>query len=125
MKITCENCQSVLTAYLCDVPSKWREQIVKSVCTALKDKYSLDCDDVKDCETLTSLSAFTQSDGEVCITFKDENGVSYERCFDISEAMNTVLDDVDPNCITDAETWASMSYTERIQSIVDFACNCE
>jgi len=122
--ITCNNCEQVVSQYLCDLPSEWRTQMTKVICDALGNQ-SFDCTDVKSCETLTSLSAFTVIGSQVCITYKDEKGISFERCFDWEDAQNSTLDNVDPRCITDQETWDAMTFPERIQAIIDYACDCE
>lgn len=121
--ITCNNCEEVLSKYLCDLPSKWAQQITKVVCEAINSS-SLECSDVTKCETLTSLSAFSVNDTEICITYKDENGTSFKRCFDFDDILNDSLDEVDPKCITSQEIWDNMSYKERVQAIIDFACDC-
>lgn len=87
MNTNCENCKETFSAYLSDVPSKWREQIVNTICKAIDDKYTLKCEDVRDCETLTSLAAFEIDGTNVCIKYKAENGVTVTRCFDIADVI--------------------------------------
>ena len=125
INITCNNCEQVISEYLCDLPLEWRKQITKVICKTLSSQTTINCDDVQKCETLTSLSGFTINGSEVCITYKDEKGISFKRCFDWGDVQNSTLDDVDPKCITSQEIWDAMSYTERIQAIIDFACDCE
>ena len=124
MKITCQNCQEVLEGYLCNIPYQWRKQIAKAICFNLTDQ-TIDCQDIKECETITSLSAFSVVENEICITYTDEKGVSFTRCFDWEAIQNSKLDVVDPKCITSQEMWDAMSYTERIQAIIDYACTCQ
>lgn len=112
-------------AYLCNIPYQWRTQIAKVICLSIADQQSLDCQMVKDCETVTTLSTFSVNGTEICITYRDENGVSFERCFDIETIINNSLDGIDPKCITTQEIWDSLSYEERIQAIIDYACTCE
>lgn len=123
MDITCNNCEEVMSKYLCDVPSEWRKQIVKVVCSAMVSTEN--CEKFKDCEALTSLSAFSVDGTEVCISYKDENGVIVERCFDFGDIMNSSLDGVDPNCLMTQEEWDALSHLERIQAIIDYGCDCE
>lgn len=123
MKITCSNCNEVISKYLCDIPSAWREQMVKVICDKIAATDD-DCDKFKECETVTKLSAFSVSGGEVCITYTDEDGVEFTRCFTIENTLNSVLDDIDPMCIASQEDWDSWTYKERIQAIVTFACTC-
>lgn len=121
MKITCNNCEELIGKYLCDLPSAWAKQISKVICEFLNPSTTLECDDMKKCETLTSLSAFRMDGSEVCITYKDENGVSIERCFDMAEA-SLVLD---PKCIMSQEDWDELTWNEQIQAIIDYACTCQ
>lgn len=125
MKITCQNCEQVISEYLCDVPSQWRTQIAKAICANLNEQQSLDCEAVRNCETVTTLSAFSIEGTQVCITYMDEDRESFTRCFDWQDIQNTILDDVDPKCITSQEIWDEMTFTERIQAIIDYACTCE
>lgn len=121
MKITCNNCEKVIEKYLCDLPSEWRKQITKVICEFINPAVPLNCADVKKCETLTYLSAFTVSGSEVCIDYKDENGVTVHRCFDMAE----VGLDLDPKCIMSQEDWDLLTWREKIQAIIDYACTCQ
>lgn len=106
MNIKCDNCEEVYSKYLSDIPSAWRKQIVAAICAAVATNEDIDCADVKDCETLTSLSTFSVSDGQVCVTYKDEKGVSTTRCF--STAGFSGLENGDYGDITvsgDADVW--------------------
>lgn len=96
-----------------------------AICDALNNQNSVNCDKVKDCETTTTLSAFSISGTQICITYKDEDDEEWERCFDWDDIQNSSLDGIDPKCITDQETWDAMTYKERIQAIIDYACTCE
>lgn len=120
MKITCNNCEEVIGGYLCDLPSEWRTQIAHVICKFLNPTVPLNCNDVKKCETLTSLSAFTVEDNQVCITYKDENGTSHERCFNI----NDIKPSLDPKCIMSQEDWDLLTWEQQIQAIIDYACSC-
>lgn len=121
MKITCNNCEEVIQGYLCDLPSEWRVQIAKVICKFLNPSTTLNCDDVAKCETLTSLSAFTVDGTSVCITYKDENGTEFERCFDATD----ITMDLDPKCIMSQEDWDLLSWKDKIQAIIDYACTCQ
>lgn len=125
MKITCQNCEQLVSEYLCNIPYQWRQQIAKAICAMLNEQQSLDCKQVKDCETLTTLSAFSVVGSEICITYTDENGNLTERCFDWEDLV-CPLDGTDPKCITDQETWDAMTCKEKMQAIIDFVCDdCE
>ena len=107
--------------YLCDLPSAWAKQMAKVICKFINPTVPLECNDVKKCETLTSLSVFTVNGSQVCITYTDENGVSVNRCFDMSD----VGLDLDPKCIMTQENWDLLSWKEQIQAIIDYACTCQ
>lgn len=106
------------------LPSKWRDQLATILCQIKEDKESVDCNKVKECETLTSLSNFTVSGTTVSIKYTNENGVQVTRSFDIGTALNSTLDDLDPNCLATPEDWNTLSYTERIQLLIDSHCDC-
>lgn len=120
MKITCNNCEELLGKYLCDIPFEWRTQLVKVICKYLNISSELDCNDVKKCETLTALSAFTVTKDEVCIEYTDENKVKWRRCFNIQ----TPHLNLNPNCIMSQEDWDLLTWNEQIQAILDYVC-CE
>lgn len=124
MKITCQNCEEVISEYLCQIPYQWRGQISKAICANINEQQSLDCKAVKDCETVTTLSSFSVDGTEVCITYTDEDKVAHTRCFDMKD-ITCPLDDVDPNCITTQEIWDAMTCKEKMQAIIDYACSCE
>lgn len=117
------NCHIDLNAYLCDIPSEWREGIVKALCLALEPPGD-SCDAIKECETRTSLSAFTLQGNELSIIYKDENGYSHTAEIDLSSAIDASLDDTDPSCLMSQEDWDELSYLEKIQAIVDAHCEC-
>lgn len=77
----CISCKEELKAKLASIPSEWREVIATAIC---ENKQTVTCEDLTDCETLTSLSAFSVVGDNVCISYKDENGVTVQRCFDTS-----------------------------------------
>lgn len=123
MLLSCDNCELVLAKYLCDMPDIWRKAIVKVICKSLYDA-TLDCEDIKECQTLTSLSAFTQTKDQICVEFKNERGEISKRCFVFPGIMDTALQDVDPWCIASAEEWVLMTYAEKVQAIIDYRCEC-
>lgn len=110
--------------YLSALPSKWAEQLTTLLCEIKEERDSVDCAEVKQCETLTSLSDFTVSGSNVSIKYTGENGIQVTRTFDMSSALNGTLDDLDPNCLATPEQWNSMSYIERIQALIDSHCDC-
>jgi hypothetical protein len=106
------------------LPSKWADQLADVLCQIKEDKESVDCEKVKGCETVTSLSDFTVSGTTVSIKYTNENGVQVTRSFDAGVVVNGSLDDLDPNCLATPEEWNSLSYDERIQLLIDAHCAC-
>lgn len=109
-----------MQGYLCDLPSEWRTQIAKVICDYINPDVPLNCDDVRSCETVTTLSAFTITGTQVCITYKDENNIEHNRCFDAAD----VSLDLDPKCLMSQSAWDLLSWKEKIQAIIDKACVC-
>lgn len=91
---------------------------VGNTCT----KPLIDCEEVKRCETVTSLSAFTITGTKACTTFIDERGIEIERCFDVSVLLNKVLENVDPKCVATEQEWDNFDFAGKIQAIVNKAC---
>lgn len=109
--------------YLTPLPSEWKDKLTTILCE-INEGSTVDCEKVKDCETVTSLSNFSISGSVASTIYTDENGVSYTRSFDVSSILNNELSDLDPNCLTDDTTWSNMSYKERIQLLIDKHCDC-
>jgi hypothetical protein len=108
------------------LPSKWREQIADALLSSAKQASALDCDQVKNCETVTSLSGFQVSGTSVCVSYKDEKNVTVVRCFDFAASINSSLDGVDPKCITSTSSWNVMTYKQKWQALIDSVCTtCE
>lgn len=120
MKISCNNCEEVIGKYLCDLPSEWAKQIAKVICSFISPSTPVDCNEVKRCEILTTLSAFSISGSEICITYTDEEGTPWERCFDIAEIGLPL----NPKCIMSQEDWDLLTWEQQVQAIIDYACNC-
>lgn len=110
--------------YLKDLPSEWRDKLTGILVQIKNDRESIDCQQVKDCETLTSLSDFTLNGTEVSIKYKDENEVTVTRTFDTSELMNNILDDIDPACLAEQTEWDNLSFVGRFQLLIDAQCGC-
>lgn len=113
-----------IESYLSALPSKWKAQLTEVLCEIYESRQTPTCEDVKKCETLTTLSDFSVTDGQVCITYKDEKGVSFQRCFTVDSILNGQLDDIQPGCLTDETTWSNLSFAERIQLLIDAHCDC-
>jgi hypothetical protein len=109
--------------YLSVLPSEWKDKLTSILCE-IQEGSAVDCDKVKECETLTSLSQFSVQGSTVSITYKDENSTSYSRSFDVAQILNSELDELDAACLTDATTWSNLSYAERIQLLINKHCDC-
>lgn len=109
---------------LASLPSKWRDQLVTLLCQIKEGQEDVDCNKVKECETLTVLSDFEQDGTEISIKYTDEHGVQVTRTFDVSSLINSTLDDLDPSCLATPTEWNTMTYTERLQALIDAHCTC-
>lgn len=119
------NCLLDISAFLCDIPQEWKDGITKALCYVVStEDDDTSCTPVKNCETVTSLSAFTKVGSVLSFTYKNENGVEQTRSFNIRDAFEGILDGVDPNCITDEDEWDEMSLIQKLQSLLDGKCNC-
>lgn len=118
------NCHQDLDALLCDIPLEWREGIVKSLCAVYGELNQPTCDELRNCQTLTNLSPFTLIENNLSIKYKDEKGQIKTRSIDLTPIFDSVLDGVDPMCLTTPEDWASMSHTERMSLIYSEMCVC-
>lgn len=115
-----KNCKEQLLDYLCDVPSPWRDQIATVICEGIA--FELSCKNFKDCETRTSLSAFTRSGSTISVTYTDEAEQAITRSFDFIELLDNSLNEVDPKCLTDQDTWNALTYIGKFQLLVDSHC---
>lgn len=122
--MNCNNCKEELSKILCDIPSMWRIPIVEVLCKERNPIPNINCNDLKKCETITSLSSFTQTGTSISITYKDERNVSTTRSFDFKDLINSTLDQVDPKCLTTPGEWSNMSFLDRFQLLVDSHCDC-
>ncbi len=106
-----------------DIPSKWRNELTDILYEIQCERNAPTCDEVKDCQTVTSLSDFTVEGTTVGIVYKDENLVSYTRSFDIEHVVDNVLD-LTPGCLTDITTWNTLTLTQKLQLWINSFCNC-
>jgi len=125
MEVNCLNCKEKLSIYLCDIPEKWRDQIVTSLCLAIEaDNTTLDCKDVDDCFYTANLSAFTRDGILISISYTDENQEIVTRSFNFTQLIESSMEGLDPKCIASQEDWDNMTYIEKIQAIIDYKCIC-
>lgn len=121
------NCLEDLSAYLCDIPHEWREDIVKALCFVLEDD-PITCSDIKSCETVTYLSPFVLS-GNVFyqdtlhVSFKDEKGRTYTRSINLRTALDNLFADLNPRCINGG-TWVGLDTPEdKLNAIIARGCD--
>lgn len=113
------NCPQDLDTSLCDVPHEWREGIVKALCLTLQSD-PITCKGVRNCQTLTSFSAFTIQGTEVSISYINERGTVEKSTFDLEAPINSAGEDLDNNCLSSFDTPLS----GIIQIIIDAYCEC-
>ncbi len=113
-------CKQEMMEKLCNVPSRWRDQLANAICSYVSIRQSASS------ETLTSLYPFVTGENSVCINFRDEDDVTITRCFEFEEILNLSVDGSDPMCLTDQATWDSLTYLGKWQLLLDTACDkCE
>lgn len=117
-------CKEQIDEFLKDLPSKWRDKLTEILLEIEGNKNTIDCGKVKECETLTSLSEFSISGTIVSITYINEAGISITRTFNISEIINNTLSTTDPECLTTPTEWLNLSFSEKIQLLIDSHCDC-
>jgi hypothetical protein len=78
----------------CEIPGKipsfpqtWRNELEALLCEIINERQNIDCQTVKDCETLTSFNSFTLNGGVLSISYTDEKGVITTRQQNISTAF--------------------------------------
>jgi hypothetical protein len=114
------NCVKKYMDLLSSVPTKWAEIIACNLCNVVCDD-TVSCEDIDNCETVTTLSDFSITDNKVCFSYIDEKGVKVIRCFDIpSNSINNTYGD----CLLTSDYWGSLSDLEKWQAIIDKLCLC-
>lgn len=116
------NCPQDLDAMLCDIPNEWREGIVKALCLTFQNN-AITCVGIRDCQTLTSLSAFTIKGTEVSISYINEKGTVKLSTFDLEEAVNSPLD-IEENCIITSPSVEDAPLIEQLQVLISAFCEC-
>lgn len=116
--------QEQIESYLSALPSEWKDQVVQVLMLIKNEKEKPDCDTVKQCETVTSLSPFTVEGTVVSITYTDEEGVETTRSFDTKQILNNVLNELSPACLTSEEEWGTLELDEKFQLLIDSHCEC-
>ena len=120
---TCYNCEAELNALLYDMPSLWREGIVKALCKYEQELQEVkDCEQLKNCQTVSQLFPWEITGENVCISYKNESGNIQKKCFNVLDLFGDSLDSINFGCEVDAQTWASYTFAEKIQKIIDVIC---
>ena len=112
------DCVKNIIDMLTSVPLKWAEMIACNICNLVCNG-DPSCEEITDCQTLTSLSDFTVAGNKVCFTYVDERGIHITRCFTIPD---NDMYNADGTCLT--EDWFNIDKTAKWQAIIDKACDC-
>lgn len=116
------NCRNEIMEKLSSIPEEWRLLIADTICQSIiEDRTVITCDEFRECETLTELSEWSQSGNTMCITYKDEKGISHKRCFTLPSPVD--ISSLDPKCIAGQTTWSSWSPVEQWQALIDKFCD--
>lgn len=113
-------CKEKILAQLTNIPTSWAIQIANVICDTIE--VDVTCEKVKECETLTTLSVFSVSGSEVCIEYKDEDGTTFRRCFNMNSIINNSLYNINPKCLTSQSNWRGMTFAQQWQMIIDKVC---
>ena len=113
-----------IETYLAPLPSEWKKKLTTILCEINASQQTVDCQDVKNCETLTAFSDFEVDGTEISIQYRDEKGVTVTRTIDISSVLDSILDGLEPGCLADETTWQNLTLAEKLQLLIDSHCNC-
>lgn len=124
--MTYNNCVKQVISELNALPLVWAEKLACNICNLVETEDECnptvpDCTDIRDCQTVTSLTTFTVVDDKICVSFVDERGVVVKRCFTASQFTDEI-NETDGLCID--SDWNIFSSKEKWQSIIDKVCNC-
>lgn len=86
MNITCCDVPSYLPTF----PQTWRKELSSLICKVLDEKTIVDCQAVKDCETVTSVSNLSFSNNVLSFTYFDERGEGNYRSIDLSSGLTGI-----------------------------------
>lgn len=99
------------------LPPSWRKQLLGIV---LDFESATNCAAFKACEAVTAVSSFSVEGSLVSFTYTNEHKETTTQSFD----LNTLLDGIDPKCLTTPETWATLGLADRVALLVDQHCAC-
>lgn len=112
------NCHKDLDAILCDIPNEWRKGIVNALCLTFQEDI-ITCAAIRDCETLTTLSAFSVQGTKISVTYTNEKGTVKNTSFDIQQSLNLV--ELEPECLED---WDTDTISGKIEQLIEAYCLC-
>ncbi len=76
----------------CEIPGKipsfpqtWRNELEALLCEIINARQVIDCQTVKDCETLTSFNSFQISDSNLILSYTDERGTTTSRSVNLND----------------------------------------
>lgn len=114
------NCIQDLDAYLCDIPYEWRNGIIRALCLTFQEDI-ISCNEIQNCETLTSLSAFTIQESTVFIHYTNEKGVIKTSSFNLSDPI-IEGPNLSQNCFLEWDS--TTTFIEKIEDIIEAHCEC-
>lgn len=86
MSINCCDIES----YLGSFPQTWRKELSSVLCEILSQKSQIDCNVVKDCQTVTSITPLSFSDNMLSFTYYDEDNTANYREIEIAIPDNSI-----------------------------------
>lgn len=110
--LTSLTCKQYFSNILTGINCSWKQQLIEALCTAYSIPTELTCEQVHNCETITSLSEFTSEDGTICIDFTDETGTIFTRCFELDDSEITIT--ADNGLIKDTPTNVQLGGTQSV-----------
>jgi hypothetical protein len=118
----CQNCTQEYSTLLKLLPTAWRMPLVNLLCKITGTQLVPTCSEFQQCETLTSLSPFSVEGTTLSISYTGEDKTVVSRSVDFLELLNHALDSVNPSCVATPTDWASMSFAQKIQALIDARC---
>lgn len=124
--MTYTQCVNDILKELGALPPSWAEKIACNVCNLITTEDECnpetpDCTDIRNCQTVTSLSEFFVKGQMICISYTDEHSVKVTRCFQFSHFIDEI-NETDGSCLN--PLWGTLSAEEKWQQVIDSICNC-
>lgn len=77
-----------LPGYISSFPQTWRNELSELLCKIMTERQNIDCNNVKDCETVTVFNSFTLNDTFLNLSYINERGEITTRQVDLSSILN-------------------------------------